>query len=369
MIYTFNAKGCILYPVMKSYFELSDDDVYKTIQDGFKLLLDQLAIKKISYDSLKRALVPNQDKDRFETCFVIDSAQIDRCDYGYYVFEKLIPLLDKESTYSILCGDYIDLSSKYQSNSQLQLRYEMNKVLSRCHESEYRHSSQYFLVYINRLSGSQRLKIVEKLYLYQWFTGFADVTHQSVFKSYISNILTNVCIKNKSTVIMSHPADYSDKDNINMRGFPFEENGFKVVSINEDSYGTFLSYKIESVIPDKEDLGFSFNALFPKFDSFEQIKLQISDDKWNNYLLDKEKGKGRIMEALGYGSVDKECFRKEIFKHICANYIYDLKKNEQGVLMFNVCVELPTINDHIRKTKIVLKYHPDTGIIEIVTVT
>lgn len=91
MIYTFNAKGCILYPVMKSYFELSDDDVYKTIQDGFKLLLDQLAIKKISYDSLKRALVPNQDKDRFETCFVIDSAQIDRCDYGYYVFEKLIP--------------------------------------------------------------------------------------------------------------------------------------------------------------------------------------------------------------------------------------------------------------------------------------
>lgn len=317
---------------MKSYFELSDDDVYKTIQDGFKLLLDQLAIKKISYDSLKRALVPNQDKDRFETCFVIDSAQIDRCDYGYYVFEKLIPLLDKESTYSILCGDYIDLSSKYQSNSQLQLRYEMNKVLSRCHESEYRHSSQYFLIYINRLSGSQRLKIVETLYLYQWFTGFADVTHQSVFKSYISNILTNVCIKNKSTVIMSHPADYSDKDNINMRGFPF-------------------------------------NALFPKFDSFEQIKLQISDDKWNNYLLDKEKGKGRIMEALGYDSVDKECFRKEVFKHICANYIYDLKKNEQGVLMFNVCVELPTINDHIRKTKIVLKYHPDTGIIEIVTVT
>lgn len=332
MIYTFNAKGCILYPVMKSYFELSDDDVYKTIQDGFKLLLDQLAIKKISYDSLKRALVPNQDKDRFETCFVIDSAQIDRCDYGYYVFEKLIPLLDKESTYSILCGDYIDLSSKYQSNSQLQLRYEMNKVLSRCHESEYRHSSQYFLIYINRLSGSQRLKIVETLYLYQWFTGFADVTHQSVFKSYISNILTNVCIKNKSTVIMSHPADYSDKDNINMRGFPF-------------------------------------NALFPKFDSFEQIKLQISDDKWNNYLIDKEKGKGRIMEALGYDSVDKECFRKEVFKHICANYIYDLKKNEQGVLMFNVCVELPTINDHIRKTKIVLKYHPDTGIIEIVTVT
>lgn len=369
MIFTFDAKGFLLYPVMKSYFELSDDDVYESIQEGFNLLLERLKMKKISYDSLKRALVPNQDKDRFETCFVIDSAQIDCCDYGNYVFEKLIPLLDKESTYSILCGDYIDFSYKYQSSFQLQLRYEMNKVLVRCHESEYKHSSQYFFVYMNRLSKSQRLKIVEGLYPYKWFIGFADVTHKSFFKSYISNILVNVCIKNKNRVIMSHPSDCLDEDNINMRGFPFEENGFKLVSINDDSYGAFLSYKIESEIPDKEDIGFSFNALFPKFNSFEKIELQISDDKWYKYLIDKEKGKGIIVESLGYSSVDKKCFRKEIFKNICANYIYDLKKNEHNALMFNVCVELPTINGHIRKTKIVLKYHPNNGTLEVVTIT
>lgn len=337
MIFTFDAKGFLLYPVMKSHFELSDDDVYKTIQEGFELLLRQLAMKKISYESLKRALVPNQDKDRFETCFVIDSTQIDCCDYGNYVFEKLIPLLDKESTYSILCGDYIDFLCKYRSDSQLQLRYEMSKILVRCHESEYKQSSQYFFVYINRLSGSQRLKIVEGLYPYKWFTGVADVTHKSFFKSYISNILVNVCIKNKNTVIMSHPSDYSEEKNVNMRGFPFEENGFKLVSINDDSYSAFLNYKIESEIPDKEDVSFSFNALFPKFDSFEKIELQISDDKWYKYLTDKEKGKGQIVEALGYASVDKERFKREVFKHICANYIYDLKKNEYNVLMFNVC--------------------------------
>ena len=63
MIYTFNAKEFLLYPVMKSYFELSDNDVYKAIWEGFELLLKQLNRKKVSYDSLKSALIPNQDKD------------------------------------------------------------------------------------------------------------------------------------------------------------------------------------------------------------------------------------------------------------------------------------------------------------------
>ena len=70
--------------------------------------------------------------------------------------------------------------------------------------------------------------------------------------------------------------------------------------------------------------------------TFEKIELHISDDKWNKYLTNSEKGKGRIMETLGYSSIDKECFSKEVFKYICANYIYNLKKNEYGDLMFNV---------------------------------
>lgn len=48
MIYTFDAKEFLLYPVMKSYFELSDNDVYKSIQEGYELLLKQLNTKKVS---------------------------------------------------------------------------------------------------------------------------------------------------------------------------------------------------------------------------------------------------------------------------------------------------------------------------------
>lgn len=369
MIYTFDTKGFLFYPIMKANFHLSDENVYKTIQDGFDILQKQLTLKNIAYDTLKGALIPNQSKDKFETCFIIDSSQMGSSDYGDYVFEKFIPLLDKQSTYSILCGDYIDILHQYSPNSQQQLRCSMNDVLVRCHESTYIHSSQYYLIYVNRLSGSQRLKIVEGLYPYSWFTGFADLTYRSSFKSYISNILMSVGIKSKNKIIMPHPVDYADEKNSNRYGSPFEANGFLPLSINGDSYAAFLSYKIESEVVDKEDVSFSFNALFPKFDSFEKITLNISDNKWKKYLTNKEHGKGHIMELLGYDGDDKVRFRKEIFQQICANYIYNLKKNQYGDLMFNVCMELPTVHGNLRKTTIALKYHPDLGLVDVVTLT
>lgn len=369
MIYTFDARYFLLYPTMKAALGLSEEEVYGVIRYEFERLQKQLVSKKISYDQLKGALIPNQEKDKFETCFVFDSAQIDSDDYGYYVFQKLLPLLDKESTYSILGGDYLDLLSKYHKGSQQVLHSEMNRALVRCHKSQYVYSNQYYLIYINRLTGGQRLKIVEGLYPYPWFTGFADVTYSSYFKNYISNILAPICIKNKNRVIMPHSPNYDENENFNMRGYPFESNGFKVFSVDDDSYGAFLSYKVESELPDAEDVGFSLNALFPKFDSIEKLQLQLSDDKWGKYLTDKEKGKGKILESLGYTCADKEEFKKKILTHIRTNYIYNLRKNEYGDLLFNVCAELPTVHGNLRKTTIALKYHPDTGTMDVVTIT
>lgn len=369
MIYTFDTKNFLLYPVIKDYFKFNDSLVYETIQDGFKELENQLKLKNIKYKDLKGALVPTQDKEKNETCFVFDTKILDKSNYGYYIFEKLIPLLDKESTYSILYGDYVDFLFN-DSFSQKKLRKALNDVLVRCHESKYQHSTQYFLIYINRLTGRQRLKIVEGLYKFPWFTGFADVTYNSVFKSYLSYMLMPLCIKNKNRVIMYHTLDYLDNENINICGYPFENYGFTVLSINMDSFQAFLRYKIESIVPDKDDISFSLNALFPKFASIEQLKLKVSDNKWNNYLADKDKDKkGKLIELLKYKKSDKERFIKEIYKKICANYIYNLRKNEFGDLLFNICIELPTINNHLRKTMIALKYNPDEGVMEVVTIT
>ncbi len=368
MIYTFNNKDYLLFPVAKSVFSLSETEIYNTILEEFNNLIQRLENKGISYDDLKGALIPNQDKKKFETCFIFDTSLISSNMYGYFIFEKVIPLLDKKSTYSIMCGDYIDIS-KNTANSQFVLRNIMNEVLTKYNKTNYRHSNQYYLIYFNRLTVSQRCEIVEGLLQYPWFIGFADLTHTSTFKSYISQILTHTYIKHKDKVIAAHPMDYSDEENINMLGYPFEKNDFKLISINEENFGPFLSYKIETDIPDKTDIGFSFNALFPKFDSIDKLKFLVEDKKWTQYLTDCEKGKGNILKSLGYETHDKEIFIKKIYKQICHSYIYNLDKNDQDVLKFNVCLDLPTINGKYRKTTVALKYEPNTGEISVITIT
>ena len=366
-IYTFNNRGYIGYSVVKQCFEMSDEDVYHEIAETFKLLLRRLDLKGIFYNDLKGALIPNQEEKKYETCLVIDSNQIQSSGYGRYVFEQLIPLFDDKSKYSILHGDYIDIIKG--DDVQIQMKKAMEKGLYRYNESVYQYSGQYYLIYFNRLTKGQRTRIVEGLERYPWFTGYVDVTYNSSFKSYISCILSNLAIKYEKKIIAAHPLDYSDEENVDMLGYPFEENGFEYISINEMSFYPFLSYKIESVFSDREDIGFSFNALFPKFDSLDKIRLEIKDIKWDEYLLNKVHGKGKILEILGYKEIDKERFIKTIYSKICSNYLYNLRKNKFGDYLFDVCVELETINGNIRKTMIALKYLPDSGEMYVNTIT
>lgn len=367
MIFTINTKGYVLYPVAKSYFEMTDDEVYGMINDEFSIMVNRLSKKGVKYDNLKRALIPNQDKDNNEVCLVFDTTLIDTSSYGFEVFSRLIPVLDKESTYSILAGDYIDAIIN-STDAQQHLFDALNEVIIKCNDSFYRHSSQYFLIYINSITKGQISSIVKELQKFNCFYGYAFVNTNSRFKTYLSYILPPVCIKSKNIVITSHPADCDDDKNVNMRGYPFEENGFKLVSINDDSFGPFLSYKIESILPDKEDISFSFNALFRKFNSIEKLKLNLSDGKWG-YLNDGIKGKGGILKSLAFDKISKDDFAKIIFKKICGNYIYNLKINEFGDRLFNVCIELPTKNENLRRTTISLKYNPDCGEIDVVTLT
>lgn len=367
-IYTFDNSGYIGYSLIKKISNMSDEDIYDTISEDFDLLLRRLEMKEISYDDLKGALIPNQNKDMYETCLVIDRTKVSSSGYGRYVFGEIIPLMDGKSTYSILHGDYIDILNGRKGIQKL-LKDALEENLYRCNESVYQSSEQYYLIYINRLTKSQRDRIVAGLEKFPWFTGYIDATYNSIFKSYIAGVLTNLGIKCKKKIIAPHPLDYKDEDNVNMLGYPFERFGFQYVSINDRSFYPFLCYKIERIFSDKEDVGFAFNALFPRFDSMDKIHLEIRDEKWDKYLTNKEKGKGEILERLGFKNVDKQRFADLIYRKICSNYLYNLRKNEYGDYLFNVCVELETIHGNIRKTTIALKYLPDLGVIQVNTIT
>ena len=100
----------------------------------------------------------------------------------------------------------------------------------------------------------------------------------------------------------------------------------------------------------------------------EKFALDIPEGKWG-YINDEEKGKGKILHTIGFDYQKKREFSEMVFKKICGNYIYNINRNEYGDLMFDVCIELPTVNGNIRRTTIGLKYHPDTNNISLVTIT
>lgn len=367
MIYTFNNEGQVLYSLTKDYFEMTDVQVYELIQQEFEKMQCRLKQKGIEYEVLKKALIPNTKNSRHELCLFFDRTLIKDSCYGKYIFEKLLPLLDKKSVYSILTGDYIDIL-RNKEDSQSFLHKAMNDVITTCNESTFVETCQFYLIYFSNIGNEEVTKIINAVSKLREFHGYAYLDYNSVFKSYLSRILVSECIKCKNLIISSHPSDYKDFENIKMRPYPYEENGFLFISINEESYEPFLHYKIESTIPDKEDISFCFNALFPKFDSINKLKIVISDDKYYNYLITDKTGKAGILTSLGFDETNKSRFEKSVCEKVCRNYIYNLEHlTEHNVYKFNICVELPQNNGGIKKATVVFKYLCESGEIFLVT--
>ncbi len=191
-IFTFNTIASISYPLMNSEFSMSYDEVYKTIKEHFGEIIVTLKNKGVDYCKLKRDLIPNQDKDNNEVCLIFDSSLIEDMSYGYEIFSKLLSLLDKESTYSILAGDYINISKL----SEEQLYKMLQEKMIICNSSTYLHNNQYY-IYINSITNSQIFNIVENLKKYEYFSGYMILNNNSFFKSYLSIILGSTCIKAK----------------------------------------------------------------------------------------------------------------------------------------------------------------------------
>lgn len=368
-IFTLNCRDNVLYDVVRNIFDLSEAKTNEFIHHEYQTMRERLKKKGIEYETLKRALVPCQEKKKTEVCLVFDSVATGSDFYGLFIFDLLIPLLDKKSTYSILIGDYCNVLEG-ERNSEKVLKKMMfdpddNNFIG-INSSEYYNSNQYFLVYINSITEFQLNTIVEGMKEYGFFTGYVRIKTASRFKAYLASILTPLCIKAKETVILMNSDEIDDEDNINERGYPFEKSGFRVISINEMSFLPFLSYKIESVFADEDDNSFAFNALYPQACSLKGMKLILKDRRWE-YL---QKEKGGIIESFGELSQDKKSFCDLILLKVRKNYIYRLRQDEHdGALMFDVCVDIPTNNKGIRKSTVGLKYYPKDKTMEIVTIT
>jgi hypothetical protein len=163
-IYTLNARGNIMLEVMQEHFGLDSRQMFVEISQSFDEFLKILVLKKIDYASLKSALIPNPD--RIEAAFVFDTLLIASNWYGREVFDNIIPALDPSTTLSVLCGD---LSG--ENSIQDRLYEEFIEAVNLVRDSEWKHSSQYFVVYINNLSESMLLSLCKTLNHYSGYIG------------------------------------------------------------------------------------------------------------------------------------------------------------------------------------------------------
>ena len=105
-LHTLNARGNIMLEVMRDHFDLDPKQMFALIQGMRGNVEAALSKKGISYDDLKTALVPTQN--RREVALVFNTMAIKSAWYGREVMAQVIPLLNKESSHSVLAGDYLD---------------------------------------------------------------------------------------------------------------------------------------------------------------------------------------------------------------------------------------------------------------------
>ncbi|MCE2486350.1 MAG: hypothetical protein J4F42_12610 [Desulfurellaceae bacterium] len=105
IIYTLNARSHEMLESMRNYFKIGPARMQHEIQGLLAQTKEILASKGIKYSALKSALVP--DPKRREIALVFDTLNMQESWYGFPIYRALMPLLSRQSNYSILAGDYI----------------------------------------------------------------------------------------------------------------------------------------------------------------------------------------------------------------------------------------------------------------------
>ena len=356
VIYTIDAREHAFLEGMSAHYKWTTAEIYRQINLSAAGTIEALKQKRINYANLKNALIPHSNMK--EIAFVFDSTMIDSSWYGYEVAKILIPLLDKNSVNSILLGDYIGdyRHAKMYKDLFFQYIHPHKSITYKVHEL-------FYLVYLNNLSDEHFNTLNKGLQEMNSYVGYFDLTYSSPIKTVLSTILVRAILKNKTTIINPTEADIDE----NLTGFPFEDNGYRVVGIDDLSYGMFLSYKIErEVFPGYEsDHQFSINALSDNVLDLSSLQLIIKHDKLK-YLRQEKSGS---MKMAGLNTLTTDELSIIIKKKLKDNYLFNLSFNsDHGIMKFNILIEVPRV-DRAKPIKLIvaLEYAPLTKSLRLIT--
>jgi hypothetical protein len=358
-IFTLNARSNFFLGSMRDDFKIQPSQMFGLIQE---MLTDTEAIllrKNIDYRDLKTALVPSTN--RREIALIFDSTLVKTTWYGRQIFERVIPLLSKDSNHCILHGDYIGESEHRR------LLYEVFAENVRpVRDIAFRYPEHFFIVYVNNLSDSMFQTLQTGLEQYEPYVGNADTTYASNFRALISTMLGNACLKHRDIVLMEHPDDCDNDEDVNVVGYPFEKNGFTVRSLQSMYYSLFLNYKIQRPVFDKHesDSEFSINAIHPRPMPLDRMKIRLDPAK-HGYLTTQ---KADSLKRIGLLDKDAEDLKTMIADRIHSNYIYNMAYDGQhGISKFDILLEVGPSRSERFRVMIALEYRPDDKALRVIT--
>lgn len=312
-IHTLNARGNTLLEAMRNYFKLNPTQVRREIQAMHGTTVDILSRKGVEYSRLRSGLTPILN--RHEAAFVFDSSEIKSSWYGVEVLRRVLPLLEPASTQSMLCGDLL--------GDDQRLIYEiLSESLEFSRAFAFRHGTLLFAVYLNNMSDGTLRRMHSTLTTFPAYLGYIPTDFNSRAKTYLSTCLANVFVKNGRKVILGHEDDRPNEENINMPGYPFEEFGYEVLSLQDSYFSALLSFKIERPVfaGFEADSEMALNSISDEVFDIKDFQVVIDSAK-HGYLLGEKGGKLHKARLVEF---DREQLAGIIQAKLAANYIYNM---------------------------------------------
>jgi hypothetical protein len=359
-VFTINARGNIMLEVMRDYFSLDNAQMHREIRLMHSETVRLLKDKGVDYQKLGKALVPSTEK--FEAAFIFDSQKITSGWYGLTVCELILPLLEKSSVCSVLCGDLLGKDQDFIFKIFCEhLVYQKS--------FEFKHATLLYCVYINNLSAAALNKINNGLVAHPAYVGYFPTTFQTIAKKYLSTTLVNVYVKAGDIIIQGHEDDRAEHENINMVGYPFEKYGYKCISIQSSSFSIFLSYKVEREVFGEfvSDTEMALNTISNRVVQLTDCEIQLDDSKFD-YLQREKRGK---LNKAGVANLSAIELAKLIKAKVSDSYIYNLTiRGDENVLKFNLILEIPRKGGgYPTKILAAMEYKPNTKLLRVITLT
>jgi len=360
IIYTLDARDHAMLEVMRDYFNLPSKRMRNEIQGMLAETQKVLSSKDIKYGDLKSAHVPNPK--RREIALVFDTSVIEESWYSLPIHTTLMPLFSKRSNHSILVGDYIG-----DNEHQERLYEAFFESVQLVRDVTWRHSTQFYIVYINNLTDKMVETFRTGLIGFEPYVGFSDTTFASRFKLFLSTMLVNECLKHRDIILVGHEDDRDNSEDVNMRSYPWEEFGYTCRSLQGIYFGVLLSYKIERPVFKgfEVDSEFSINAVHSDPVSFTDFEIEIDEHKFA-YLAAEKSGTLKRMGLLGS---DLTNLKKLIASKISSNYIYNMTHDDQhDTTKFNIILEVnPEDGSAPLRVLAALEYMPRENCLRLIT--